>query len=182
MNTTLSEDAQTKTNNLNPKKPKKQMEKQLTHWKRLENPTYLGSYDFQPNEERTVTVKDVKREMVKGQEGTEEHTIVYFVEAYKPMIMNATNSKMLTNLSGSPYVEKWIGTSFKLVVVKIKAFGEFMDALRIKSEKITKVLPELVLNSPNFDKVKEAIQSGKFTIEQVESKYKISQEVKDAII
>jgi hypothetical protein len=98
------------------------------------------------------------------------------------MIMNATNSKMLTNLSGSPYVEKWIGTSFKLVVVKIKAFGEFIDALRIKSEKITKVLPELVLNSPNFDKVKEAIQSGKFTIEQVESKYKISQEVKDAII
>jgi len=179
---TLLADAQTKTNNLNPKKPKKQMEKQLTHWKKLQNPLYLGSYDFQPNEERTVTVKDVKREMVKGQEGTEEHTIVHFVEAYKPMIINATNSKMLTNLSGSPYVEKWIGTSFKLVVVKIKAFGEFIDALRIKSEKVTKLLPELVLDSANFVKVKEAIKSGKFTMEQVESKYKISQEVKDAII
>jgi len=182
MNMTLLADAQTKTNNLNPKKPKKQMEKQLTHWKKLQNPLYLGSYDFQPNEERTVTVKDVKREMVKGQEGTEEHTIVHFVEAYKPMIINATNSKMLTNLSGSPYVEKWIGTSFKLVVVKIKAFGEFIDALRIKSEKVTKLLPELVLDSANFVKVKEAIKSGKFTMEQVESKYKISQEVKDAII
>jgi len=157
------------------------MEKQLTHWKKLQNPLYLGSYDFQPNEERTVTVKDVKREMVKGQEGTEEHTIVHFVEAYKPMIMNATNSKMLTNLSGSPYVEKWIGTSFKLVVVKIKAFGEFIDALRIKSEKVTKLLPELVLDSANFVKVKEAIKSGKFTMEQVESKYKLSTEVKEAI-
>lgn len=153
----------------------------LHHWKALTNPLYLGSYDFQPNEERTVTVKDVKREMVKGQEGTEEHTIVHFVENYKPMIMNATNSKMLTNLSGSPYVEKWIGTSFKLVVVKIKAFGEFIDALRIKSEKVTKLLPELVLDSANFVKVKEAIKSGKFTMEQVESKYKLSKEVKEAI-
>ncbi len=156
------------------------MEK-LTHWKKLQNPLYLGSYDFQPSEERIVTVKDVKREMVKGQEGTEEHTIVYFTDNYKPMIMNATNSKMLTKLAESPYVEKWIGTSFKLVVVKIKAFGEFMDALRIKSEKVVKLLPELVLDSPNFVKVKEAIKSGKFTIEQVESKYKLSNEVKEAI-
>ena len=158
------------------------MEKQLTHWKKLQNPLYLGSYDFQPGEERIVTVKDVKREMVKGQEGTEEHTIVHFTEGYKPMIMNATNSKMLTNLSGSPYVEKWIGTSFKLVIVKIKAFGEFIDALRIKSEKVVKTLPELTLDSPNFIKVKDAITSGKATIEQVETKYKLSKEVKDAII
>jgi len=154
----------------------------LHHWKALTNPLYLGSYDFQPGEERIVTVKDVKREMVKGQEGTEEHTIVHFTEGYKPMIMNATNSKMLTNLSGSPYVEKWIGTSFKLVVIKIKAFGEFIDALRIKSEKVVKTLPDLILDSPNFIKVKDAITSGKATIEQVETKYKLSKEVRDAII
>lgn len=154
----------------------------LTHWKKLQNPLYLGSYDFQPGEERIVTVKDVKREMVKGQEGTEEHTIVYFTENYKPMIMNATNSKMLTKLSESPYVEKWIGTSFKLVIVKIKAFGEFIDALRIKSEKVVKTLPDLILDSPNFIKVKDAIKNGKATIEQVETKYKLSKEVKDAII
>lgn len=154
----------------------------LHHWKALTNPLYLGSYDFQPGEERIVTVKDVKREMVKGQEGTEEHTIVHFTEGYKPMIMNATNSKMLTNLSGSPYVEKWIGTSFKLVVIKIKAFGEFIDALRIKSEKVVKTLPDLILDSPNFIKVKDAITNGKATIEQVETKYKLSKEVRDAII
>ena len=158
------------------------MEKQLTHWKKLQNPLYLGSYDFQPGEERIVTVKDVKREMVKGQEGTEEHTIVHFTEGYKPMIMNATNSKMLTNLSGSPYVEKWIGTSFKLVIVKIKAFGEFIDELLIKSEKVVKTLPELTLDSPNFIKVKDAIKNGKATIEQVETKYKLSEEVRNAII
>jgi hypothetical protein len=43
------------------------------------------------------------------------------------------------------------------------------------------LLPELVLDSANFVKVKEAIKSGKFTMEQVESKYKLSKEVKEAI-
>jgi hypothetical protein len=154
----------------------------MTHWKKLQNPLYLGSYDFQPNEERIVTVADVKREMVTSKEGSEEHTIIYFKEPFKPMIMNATNSKMLTKLAESPYIEKWIGVSFKLVTVRIKAFGEFVDALRIKSEKIVKVLPDLIIDSVNFIKVKEALSTGKFTIEQVESKYNLTKEVKDAII
>ena len=154
---------------------------ELTHWKKLQNPDFLGAFDFQPNEERVVTVKDVKRQMVKGQEGSEEHTIVHFNEPYKPMIMNATNSKMLTKLAESPYIEKWVGVSFKLVVVKIKAFGEFMDALRIKSEKVVKTLPNLSIGTANFDKVKEAIKSGKATIDQVKTKYTLTKEVEEAI-
>ena len=35
-----------------------------THWKKLTNPNYLGSYAFQPGEEKTVTIKEVKRELV----------------------------------------------------------------------------------------------------------------------
>jgi len=157
------------------------METKLTHWKKLQNPNYLGSYDFQPGEERVVTVKDVKREIVKSQEGSEEHTIVYFNEHYKPMIMNATNSKMLTKLAESPYIEKWVGTSFKLAVVRIKAFGEFVDALRIKSEKVVKTLPELIKDSENFTNCKAAIDSKKFTIEQIKSKYSVSKSVEDAL-
>jgi hypothetical protein len=157
------------------------METTNTHWKKLSNPDYLGAYDFQPNEERIVTVKDVKRQMVKGQEGSEEHTILHFVEPYKPMIMNATNSKMLTKLAESPYIEQWVGKSFKLVVVRIKAFGELMDALRIKSEKVVKILPILELNSPNFEKCKAAIKDNKATMVQIKQKYSVSKEVEEAI-
>jgi hypothetical protein len=153
----------------------------LTHWKKLQNPDYLGSYDFQPGEERVVTVKDVKRQMVKGAEGTEEHTILHFVEPYKPMIMNSTNSKMLSKLADSPMVEHWIGKSFKLIVVNIKAFGEKMDALRIKSEKVVKELPELLLGSENFKNCHKAILSGQFTIEQIKTKYKITKEVEEKL-
>ena len=40
-----------------------------THWKKLNNPDYLGSYAFQPGEEKTVTIKEVKREMVFNPSG-----------------------------------------------------------------------------------------------------------------
>jgi len=153
------------------------MEQKLTHWKKLQNPDYLGSYDFQPGEERIVTVKDVKRQMVKGQEGSEEHTILHFQEAYKPMIMNITNSKMLSKLVDSPMIEHWIGKSFKLIVVSIKAFGEKMDALRIKSEKVEKVLPELIEGTPNFNNCKDALLNGRVTMEVIKAKYKVSSEV-----
>ena len=40
-----------------------------THWKKLTNPLYIGAYDFAPGEERTLTIKSVKREMVVGPDG-----------------------------------------------------------------------------------------------------------------
>ena len=68
--------------------------KTLTHWKKLTNPDYLGSYDFEQGEERIVTIKDVKRVMVNGPDGKrEECTVAYFEENYKPMILNVTNQK-----------------------------------------------------------------------------------------
>lgn len=52
-----------------------------THWKKLTSPDYLGSYAFQPGEEKTVTIKDVKRETVynPSSSGKEECTVAYFV-------------------------------------------------------------------------------------------------------
>jgi len=41
-------------------------EKKLTHWKTLTNPDYIGAYDFQPKEERTLTIKSVANEIVTG--------------------------------------------------------------------------------------------------------------------
>ena len=38
-----------------------------THWKKLTNPNYLGSWDFQPGEIRTLTIKEVREEPVKSE-------------------------------------------------------------------------------------------------------------------
>lgn len=107
------------------------------HWKKLTNPDYLGSYAFQPGEEKTVTIKEVKRELVYNPSGggKEECTVVHFVEDVKPMILNATNAKMITKVWGSPYIEDWAGRKITLKVKKISAFGEMVDAVRVSSER-----------------------------------------------
>lgn len=104
-----------------------------THWKKLTNPDYLGSYAFQPGEEKTVTIKEVRREMVftPSGSGKEECTVAYFVEDVKPLILNSTNCKEITKLYGTPYIEDWAGRRIILKVKKISAFGEMVDAVRV---------------------------------------------------
>lgn len=108
-----------------------------THWKKWNNPNYLGSYAFQPGEEKTVTIKEVKREIVQNQNGKEECTVAYFEEDVKPLILNATNCKAITKVWGTPYVEDWVGRKITLKVKKISAFGEMTDAVRVSSERPT---------------------------------------------
>jgi hypothetical protein len=110
------------------------MENKVTHWKALTNPKYVGAHDFQPGQEITVTIDKVVREMVKGTDGKEEEcTVAYFVNAKKPMILNKTNCKIITKNTKTPYIEEWKGKSVTLYVAKVKAFGDVVDAIRIKS-------------------------------------------------
>lgn len=108
-----------------------------THWKKLTNPDYLGSYAFQPGEEKTVTIKEVKRELVfnPSASGKEECTVAYFVEDIKPMILNTTNCKTIAKVWECPFIEDWAGRRITLKVKKISAFGEMVDAVRVSSER-----------------------------------------------
>ena len=108
-----------------------------THWKKWNNPDYLGSYAFQPGEEKTVTIKKVIREMVfnPSSNGKEECTVAYFEEGLKPLILNTTNCKTISKVWGSPYVEDWAGKKITLKVKKISAFGDMVDAVRVSSER-----------------------------------------------
>lgn len=116
----------------------------LTHWKKLENPDYIGSYAFQPGERKAVTIASVRREVVNGPDGKrEECTIVTFRENEKPLILNATNGKMIAKMAGTPYIEQWMGHRIVLAVEKVRAFGELVDAVRVQKEKVApEALPE----------------------------------------
>lgn len=110
------------------------MNEQLTHWKKLTNPDYLGSYALNPGEDLVVTIKSVGNESVTGTDGKKENCMVMrFQENVKPMVLNATNSKTITKLFKTPYVEQWVGRKIQIYVEKgVKAFGEIVDALRIR--------------------------------------------------
>lgn len=109
-----------------------------THWKKLTNPDYLGSYAFQRGEEKIVTIDYVRQETVTGPEGKKSECIVaHFKQPdAKPLILNHTNAKIIEKLFSTPYIEEWAGKSIVLIVSKIQAFGEQVDAVRVKLEKV----------------------------------------------
>lgn len=103
-----------------------------THWKKLTSPNYLGSYAFNPGEEKIVTIDYVKDEEVTGMEGKTERCIVAHLIGEKPLILNKTNCKAIEKLFRTPYLEEWAGRRIVLAVQKVKAFGEEVDAVRVR--------------------------------------------------
>lgn len=115
----------------------------MTHWKKLTNPNYLGAYSIEDGKDLILTIGTVGNEMVIGPDGKkEECTVCHFVErGVKPMILNATNMKMITKLLNTPYIEQWNGHKIQIGVEKVKAFGEIVEALRVR-DKLPQVCTE----------------------------------------
>lgn len=114
------------------------MSEKLTHWKQTMNPDYLGAWALQPGEEPVLTITAAGIEKVIGSDGKREDCLVIrYKERIGPgkMIVNATNSKTIEKLAGTPYIEKWAGTLIQVYTEKVKAFGDVVDAIRIRSTK-----------------------------------------------
>ena len=120
-----------------------------THWKLLTNPNYIGAYAFQQGEEKTGTIDYVKQEMVTGPEGKSEECIVcHFKEAsLKPLILNKENCKTITKLYNTPYIENWAGKKITMFVKQVKAFGDVVDAVRIRSKASSDKVKEIKCES-----------------------------------
>ena len=144
-----------------------------THWKKLTNPDYLGAYSLNEGEQRTVEIIKVSREMITGPDGKKEECTVAFLKAEKPMILNKTNCKIITKVLKTPYIEEWAGKSIVLYSEKVKAFGEMVDALRVKDAPAT--LPELLPNTPAWKSAIDALKNG-YTMTKIRTKYIVSEE------
>lgn len=122
----------------------------LTHWKKLQNPDYIGAYSFQPDQEIAVTIKSAKSEIVTGSEGKKEScTVLRFEEKnvdgveVKPLVLNNTNAKMIAKIHGTPYIENWQGKRIQLYVQHgVRAFGDIVDAVRVRN-----FIPPVIDNS-----------------------------------
>lgn len=105
-----------------------------THWKKMNNPDYLGAYVLEPGEDLVLTIASAGEETYVGNAGKKETgLLVHFKEKeYKPMICNATNAKTISKVVGSPYIEDWAGEKIQLFASEVNAFGEMVEALRIR--------------------------------------------------
>lgn len=154
-----------------------------THWKKLDNPNYLGAYSLMDGEtkELTVTIEKVVNEEIKTDRGSEMCKVAY-LKGHKPLILNTTNSKQIEKIYDSPYIEDWAGKKITIYVAKIKAFGETLDALRIKNIKPKESNPELLPNDKkNWDKVVKALTNG-YKIDDILTKWSISEQNRELLL
>ena len=127
------------------------MEQIKHHWKQLINPDYIGAYTLNGQKEMNITILKVVREMVTGNGGKKEECTVAKLKDMKPFILNRTNSKTITKLAGSPYIEDWEGLTITVYATTTSVAGETVECLRVRP-----MLPRI----ENFDAEIEAdIQS-----------------------
>lgn len=106
-----------------------------THWKKLTNPLYLGAYSIEDGQDLILTISMVRVEKVVGPDGKAEECIVaHFTDSpdKKPMILNSTNCKTIAKLLGTSYIEEWAGKSIQVGIERVKAFGDVVEALRVR--------------------------------------------------
>lgn len=104
-----------------------------THWKKLTNPDYLGAYAFDEGKEMIVTIREVKPELITGQNGQKEEKVVaHFEGDVKPLILNKTNLKAIEKALKTPYIEDWSGHNVQLYVEMVSAFGTITQAVRVR--------------------------------------------------
>lgn len=108
-----------------------------THYRKAFDSPYLSSADIV--EPTVLTVKYVALESDKTKKTKDQFNTAYFVEkeirkgeVLKPMILNASNSKTMKSLTGSPFIDDWVNVKITVYVDCNVRFGkETVEGLRI---------------------------------------------------
>lgn len=88
--------------------------------------------------------------------------IVYFKEGIKPLVINSTNGKVLSNFAGSKFVEDWNNILVELYIdPTVKMKGQVVGGVRIKPTQPKLTKPELTPDHARWQEAKKAISEGK---------------------
>jgi len=147
-----------------------------THYRKVFKSDHLGVADLEDFLEEGVvldfTIKQVKQEIgVKVAGRTGNFNIAYFNEPIKPLVLNVTNSKIVSGFSGgSPFVEDWKDIRVTLYIdANVKMKGEIVGGVRIR-----KVQPQKDTDKPEFtEKHFAAAKKQNATITKIKSRYSL---------
>lgn len=152
-----------------------------THYRKVFKSDHLGIADLEDLIEEgkrlVFTVKEVKQEYGASVAGKKiDANIAYFKEPIKPLVLNATNSKIMKSFNnGSPFVEDWKNTVIELYIDQnVKMKGDIVGGVRIKPTRPSITKPEL---TPTMvDEWKRAIAhlKGNGTIDDIKKRYALS--------
>lgn len=130
------------------------MTQEKTHYRKAFNSPYLSSADIV--EPTILTIVSVRLEKDQTKKTKDFFNTAYFAEKeirqgeiLKPMILNATNSRTLKNLTGSPFIDDWNNIPVTIYVDNKIRFGRnTVEGLRISTERPRLQKPELQPNTP----------------------------------
>lgn len=162
------------------------MSEDKTHYRKAFNSPYLSSADIV--EPTVLTVRTVRLELDQTKKTKDLFNTAYFVEkeirkgeTLKPMILNATNSRTMKDLSGSPFIDDWVNIPITVYVDSGVRFGrDTVEGLRISTEKPRTSKPALKDNGDQWNHAVAAYKrDGNFT--QIESRVVVSDAQKERI-
>lgn len=154
-----------------------------THWKKLSNPNYLGAYAITPDSDMVVTINRAVNEDVVGSSGKkDECLVIHFQEKdVKPMILNVTNAKTIERIHNTPYIEEWSGKKIQLYVAQVNAFGETVDALRIRPI-APKSKPEMTPDHPKWNEAVINVEKNPKIINAIKKHYILTAEYEQMLL
>jgi hypothetical protein len=128
-----------------------------THYRKAFDSPYLSSADIV--EPTALTISQVRLETDRTKKTKDSFNTAYFVEkeirkgeALKPMILNATNSKTMKKITGTPFIDDWKNIQVTVYVDHNVRFGkETLDGLRISPDvkKRSELTPAFTKNWEN---------------------------------
>lgn len=154
-----------------------------THYRKVFKSDHLGVADLEEMQEEgkrlVFTIKEVKQEydvMVAGRKGN--HNIAYFNESIKPLVLNATNSKVMRSFNGgSSFIEDWSNTLVELYIdSQVKMKGDIVGGVRIKPKQPTLNKPELHPLHKNWLAAKAKVIAKEATKESIRKNWTITDE------
>ena len=146
-----------------------------THWKKAFNKDYLGSHDLDDGKDLVAVISHVEIREVKDTSGkAEKRNVAIFKGNVKPMVLNVTNCKAIKKFSGSNYIEDWKDISIQIYSKEVTAFGETVEALRIRDKQPNVEKPELTPEHQAWGKAVEYLAKPDSTIDAILKRYKLT--------
>lgn len=112
-----------------------------THYRKVFKSDHLGVADLEDLLESgsnlVFTIKNVRQEIGAKVAGKKINAnIAYFNEPIKPLVLNATNSKIVKGFAkNSPFVEDWAGIAVQVYIdPTVKMKGDIVGGVRINPQ------------------------------------------------
>jgi hypothetical protein len=151
-----------------------------THYRKAFNSPYLSSADIVG-----PTVLTIERVVLQGdatKKTKDWFNTAYFVEKeirkgepLKPMILNAYNSKIVRDMTGSHFIDDWCNVPVTIYVDRNVRFGrDTVEGLRLSPQPPAPRDAEPQKNTITDERLKKAITSingGEFSLDQLHAKF-----------